>query len=219
MAKLYDTLPPPEAFLTIEDARQADMLSDTRRFEYFTPFVAQEQSVSEAATEVGCSLETMLYHVNRFLDAGLLRVAREKPRAGRPIKLYRSVADAFFVPFHLTSYTDLEAWLLDTTRPFQQRLMSSLAKTLHQHELYGQKIYRAPDGEVWRSSAERAADTFEQGIPLGTHMQDNMYLTDEEARAFQEALRDLWEEHHRGIDEAEGRSLFALSFAFAKLEP
>ena len=221
MAKLYTNLPDPEAFLIIEDERQAELLSDTRSFEYFAPFIAREKSVSEVAAELGCSLETTLYHVNKLLEVGLLRITGEQARAGRPIKRYRSVADAFFVPFHLTPYTDLEARLRSSTQVFQQRLMSSVAKTLHQYKLYGQQIYRAPDGEVWRTSAEGVADPLEgerDALPIATHMQSEMYLTEAEARAFQHALRDLWEEHHRGPDEAEGRSLFALSLAFAKLE-
>lgn len=211
--------PPPEAFMTVQDEEQARLLSDVKSFNYFIPFVAKERTVSEAAREVGCTLEAMLYRVNQFCKAGLLEVTRLKKRAGRSVKLYRSVAEAFFVPFHLTPFADLEERLAGTMLANQQQLLSALANTLKLQQAYGQRIYRAPDGEVWKSSAETETASGDLDLHIGTQMHSDMYLTDEEARAFQRALRDLWLEYHRGPDEAEGRSLFALSFAFAKLEP
>ena len=47
------------------------------------------------------SLSLPHYHVGRLQDLGLLEVVRHKTRSGRPIKIFRSTARAFFVPAHL----------------------------------------------------------------------------------------------------------------------
>jgi hypothetical protein len=83
-------------------------LSDPESFRYFEPFIARDRTVKEAAEAVGCNLDTMLYRVRKFLNAGLLKVTRVEKRAGRPIKHYRSTSEAFFVPFEVTPYAELE---------------------------------------------------------------------------------------------------------------
>src|SRR5690606_28293610 len=71
----------------------------------------RDRSVAEAARETGEKPNTTLRRVRRFVDMGLLRVWREVPRAGRPVKRYRAVADVFFVPFDATGAESLEAAL------------------------------------------------------------------------------------------------------------
>jgi hypothetical protein len=46
----------------------------------------------------GQTLAKLHYHVTRLLVVGLLRVSREQARGGRPIRLFRAVAERFLVP-------------------------------------------------------------------------------------------------------------------------
>ena len=47
--------------------------------------------------------------MRRFLELGLLKISGERPRGGRAVKLYRSAADLFFIPYEATSAETLEA--------------------------------------------------------------------------------------------------------------
>jgi hypothetical protein len=50
------------------------------------------------AIATGMDLRRTHYYVQRLKALGLLNVAEERARAGRPIKLYRAIGDSFFVP-------------------------------------------------------------------------------------------------------------------------
>lgn len=60
--------------------------------------VREERSLSDLQRVLGQPLPRLHYHVRRLLDAGLLTVARSQPRAGRPVRFYRAVAESFLVP-------------------------------------------------------------------------------------------------------------------------
>jgi hypothetical protein len=139
----------------VRDSKQARLLSDPASFKYFEPFVARERSVKAAADELGCNLDTMLYRVKKFLEVGLLEVTRLEQRAGRPIRHYRSVADAFFVPFEVTPYAELEERLETHMQAQLSLLVKGIARSLRERRWSGQRIYRNAAGEVWREGAPR----------------------------------------------------------------
>ncbi len=58
----------------------------------------REHSLGELASITGFDLKRLHYHVLALKKLGLVAVAGKRSRAGRPIKLYRAVASAFFVP-------------------------------------------------------------------------------------------------------------------------
>ena len=89
-------------FHTVTDTRQAQLLTEPKSKAFFKPFLAAERSAGEAAAELGCNLNTVLYRVKTFLEAGLLTVSREQTRKGRAVKYYRSSYDGYFVPFTKT---------------------------------------------------------------------------------------------------------------------
>jgi hypothetical protein len=200
-------VPAPEAFLTIENELQAKLLSRNETFRFFEPFIAQERTVSQAAGDLGCTPDEMLYRVRSFMDAGLLRIARHERRKGRPIKHYRSVADAFFIPFNVT-YAEIEERGHAQFLPTTELLIRNLAKLRRDHEVSGQRIYRAGDGNVWRDGSPGPARDFDpasRDIPVGDIVSDDIQLTVEEARALQSELREVYDRYqHR--DENRARS-------------
>jgi hypothetical protein len=64
-------------------------------------FAAAPLSVAEAAAGSGTDLKRLHYRVQKLCRSGLLVVAGERRRAGRPIKLYRARSDIFFVPVEM----------------------------------------------------------------------------------------------------------------------
>lgn len=142
------TAPDSGSPYVVEDARQAGLLSDPRSAAFFKPFLAQERTVSQAAAELGCHLNTLLYRVQVLLDAGLLHVARTERRAGRAIKHYRSVHDAYFVPFGLTTYATLEDRLTAQSEPLFGLLVRAYGEALRRSEHSGRSLLRDERGAV-----------------------------------------------------------------------
>ncbi len=224
---------PLEAFCTVRNLEQARLLSAPESVKYFEPFLARERTVSEAAAEVGCTLDTMLYRVKTFLGAGLLEVVRLEKRAGRPIKHYRSSADAYFIPFKTTSYAELEERIREQHRPYEAMVARALARSLRASGSEGQRIYRTPQGEVFRQSAtdEGVNVNFEDWESLRRHVQDRLgsvtesaaahiALTDEEAKALLLELYGLWRRYeHKGDVAAPVGRPYLLQFALLPLEP
>jgi hypothetical protein len=222
---------PAEAFYTVQDPEQARLLTHPESFKYFEPFIARERTVSQAAEEVGCKLDTMLYRVKTFLKAGLLKISRLEKRAGRPIKHYRSNAGGYFIPFAVTPYADLAERLKESFREDHERLARNLAKRLSQRGHEGQKIFRAEDGEVWTQSASDAGASvnfsdleslrrYVQEAPAPTEqLISYVWLTDQEAK---EALLELYELYLRYRKKSSqgkaARGRYLLEFALVPLE-
>src|SRR5690606_28325481 len=119
---------PPEgvAFTTVTDPEQARLLNDADSKRLIPPLMshaptitaaARDLTVTAAARETGVDTNAVLYRVRQFLRAGLLKVVREVKRPGRPIKVYRSAHDAYFVPYELTPFASLEERMLAQLRP------------------------------------------------------------------------------------------------------
>ncbi len=172
------------------------MLTHPTSKEFFKPFLARERTVSQAASELGHSVSTTYYRVKTFLRAGLLYVAREEKRAGRPIKHYRSVADAFLIPFETTPYAGLEERLSAQLEPFLHDLVQRLARAYRENGWDVQSMYRGEDGTVWTNYA---VDTLENTVienfqsPVVLYRDATAQLTDEEAKELQRTLNNLFE--------------------------
>ena len=223
----------------ITDPVQAGLLSDAKSTAYLEPFIAAERSASEAAQEIGCRLDTLLYRISKFMAAGLLNVVRLEPRRGRPIKIYKSSADAYFVPFAATPYADFEEALFKTTAEQAARLIPNLAKTLRTTGFEGRLIYRNPDdGQVWHTSGDhpdapeatpigKILEGFLGGRdvvcmleayhgPLGTDFFVDLHLTRPEAKAFLQRLYELWRDFSFTAEADGSREPYQLSVTFVK---
>ena len=224
MAELNFGRPPAEAFQVVHDPQKAKLLSDPKSFEYLEPFIAQTRTVTAAAQEVGCNLDTMLYRVKIFLRAGLLKVEREEKRAGRSIKHYRSGAEAYFVPFEVTPYAGLEERILEMRSANSEQIVRAMARLLREFGWEGQRIYRHPQGAVWRESALNAEvnmpDFSDPRLPIGKQFFSELYLLDEDARALQSELHEVWGRYKdKEQRDSAAHKEYALEVAFLRLEP
>ncbi len=183
---------------------QARLLSDATSRAYFLPFLGRTRSVSQAAQEVGCALDAMHYRVRRFLAAGLLEIQGERPRAGRPIKLYRSVSDSFYIPFALTPYSEVEERILDDMKGEDERVVKALARALRAGGAEGRRLYRRADGQDMYESASDAGagrdwrtvmGAWPANLPVSERVGMEFALTDGEARRMLIELYELLERY------------------------
>ena len=120
----------PEERIIITRSEVAHALTGFKTVQLLEPFMKRELSLSGAAEELRVKLPTLLYHVKKFLAFGLLELIRTEPRAGRPIKYYRSTARTFFVPYQLTSSDTLAQLLAELTAPTEKQFHREAARTL-----------------------------------------------------------------------------------------
>lgn len=60
--------------------------------------IREPRSAAEVAAAMGEDLRRSHHHLQRYLAVGLIAQVGERSRRGRPQRLYRSVAERFFVP-------------------------------------------------------------------------------------------------------------------------
>ena len=194
-------------FHIVTDARQAQLLTEPKSKAFFKPFLAVEHSAAEAAAELGCQLNTVLYRVKTFLEAGLLEVTRTQKRKGRAVKYYRSCHDAYFVPFTLTPYATLEERLEVQAEPIFGDLIRSYASALRQHERYGNYLFRSGEEVV---TTDAVPELLPSGWPV-LYSDTVVGLSKTEAVALAEALRALF---RRGVGTEQTRDVEARDYFF-----
>ncbi len=204
------------------NAEQARLLTEPAYDEAFRPFLARECSVGEAAAETGLTLDAMLYRVRVLLKAGLLVVARLKRRAGRPIKLYRSAHDAYFIPYELTPFASLEERLRRQFMPELEERLAIQARRLRERGFYGQRLYRNDFGETFSESAPdavRPLDFLDAEREPAIDYWTDVTLAEPWAREVQRTLYDLWRRSQGSEAEAgDGRRRYRLAVAFVPLD-
>jgi hypothetical protein len=107
-------------------------LADPLRLRFFSPFIGRERAALEVARELNLPLSTLLYQIDRMIQIDLLKIIRIKKRSGSPIKYYRAVADAFFVPFEATDADSLETLLKAWEEPWLSTFHQAYAQALMQ---------------------------------------------------------------------------------------
>lgn len=176
------------------DPDQAAVIADPERSRFLGPFLGRESTVTQAAAQVGCSPNAMLYRVRRMLALDILTVVREVRRAGRAVKIYRAAHDGYFVPTEVMHYDDVRHRVATYGRALVTGLIDSYTAVLADAELSGRILVRQ-GGRVWGS--DLLPEHNRRGQPA--HFADAVvHLTQQEA----EQVRDL-------LSRVEERSLCA----------
>ncbi len=175
----------PGTLHRVVDPAQAVIVGDPIRSRFLRPFLGRERTVTEAATEVGCTPNTMLYRVRRMLDVGLLRVVASRSRPGRSIKLYRSSHDGYFVPNEAMPYDDLAHRVTQQGRGLIEQLFDAYTAVLFRSGHSGRALARVADGGVW--SSDLPPSTNHRGQPA--YLADGVFwLSTDEATKIRELL-------------------------------
>ena len=182
--------------LTVQNAEAAAVLTNPHMLRHLEPFLSRDITVKEAAEQTGEKANTVLSRVRRLLKLDLLEVVREKPRQGRAVKVYRSTADVFFIPFEATSAESLEAALAERDAYWQDLLRRNVVRArLEKVETYGTRIYRDARGRLQVQMAvtpEQNTTTLAPNDPaVLSAWRDAVYLNFEDAKALQREMFDL----------------------------
>ena len=150
-------------------------------------------------------------------------------RRGRSVKVYHSSRNAYYIPFEITSFEDVEAFFRKSRKANDDILIPRFAKAIRQVGREGRKIYRDDKGEVWSSSAGSLDDVFtgpedtekpkgllRQKRQMAENSSDILYLTEEEARDFVVELYKVWGKHKS--DDKSKRKPYFFDFSFVPMD-
>ena len=177
----------------VDDPSVAKLLTKEDYRAVLGAFLGRERSVAEAAAELRLDLDATLYRVRRLHQAGLLEVRSVQPRAGRAVKRYRAVHDAWFVPFEALPYADLEETFLELHVGHAHVIARAAAHALQRSEWSGYRIERNEDGRLWMRGVRGDGSGF--GIAAvdagATDAMVELRLTPEDARRLNRELTEL----------------------------
>ena len=186
----------PASVAIVREGAAAEALMDPLTLRHLAPFLGREASVTQAAAETGEKPNTTLRRIQRFIRLGLLEVASEKARGGRPVKLYRSVAAVFFVPFEATASETLEAALAERDGYWERLLRRNVVKArLESIGPWGTRIYRDDRGRLQVQTAvtpDANATTLEPSAPaVFSAWRDTVMLDFDDAKRLQHEMFEL----------------------------
>jgi hypothetical protein len=175
--------------MVVRDERAALLFTQPQQRRLLLWFARRPKSVGEAAAALGMDLKRAHYFIRRLADLGLLVVAGERRRAGRPVKLYRAVADSFFIP-HVVS-----------PRGFGDDLAGELRESLARELMHGE------GGILFTANKEGAVRGRLVGAPGpggGAEMWRVLRLSRAEVAALRQDLAALLNRYQRRPGEAGG---------------
>lgn len=122
-------------YLEINSKEAAAQLTKLKQLTFIQPFLGQEATISEAASQVSVQEHQMQYFVNKMLKLGLMTVLRQEKRSGKPLKFYRCVADSFFIPLDHAPHVNLRSYFSELASVMLEEQITYQAKaTLKKHE-------------------------------------------------------------------------------------
>ncbi len=186
----------------VRDETRARLLLDPRARRQLAPFLGAATSVGEAARAQNEKPNTVLRRVRRFVEAGLLEVVGTVPRRGRPIRLYRAVAEVFFVPFEASAAADLEQALAEREAWLERLLRRAVVRARREAMgTWGTRIYRDQRGRVQVQMAVRPdanASMLDPGEPaVLSAWRDGLELDYQDAKTLQRELFALLQRYQR----------------------
>jgi len=110
-----------------------DLLLNVHAAKHLAPFMRCEQSLGSASAELDRRPSSVAYWVGRFLQTGLLVIAREQPRAGKAIPFYRAAADEFQVPLDAMPPGTTEEFLHGARKVMVAEFASSVERAARHH--------------------------------------------------------------------------------------
>lgn len=180
----------------------AEALTDPTTLRHLAPFLGRTLSVTEAARESGEKPNTTLKRVQRFVEMGLLEVVGTRKRAGRDVKLYRTVADVFFVPFEATHAESLEAALAERDAYWEAMLRRNVVRARSERlGTWGTRFYRDVRGRLQVQTAvtpDVNATTLDpEGPAVLSLWRDQLTLDFADAKALQREMFALVQRYNQ----------------------
>jgi hypothetical protein len=215
---------PPRSWLTVADPAAARALSDLEMRRILALFMIEERTVKAVADELKVGINWLLLRVRRLEALGLLRVAKEVPRAGRAIKHYVATAQGFFVPYTVTPFESPEAWLVqDFAARERQLALSSMQAGLHWGETrgqaqFGKRFFRREDGITQTDFAFAPTEPANLLAPDAPAVMNHFVYVNLELNAAKALQQELFEVLQRHEKSSTGKR-YLLRLAMAPIEP
>jgi hypothetical protein len=162
--------------IDIVDPRAAAVFAAPRQRRMLLSLVHEELSLTQLSRLTATPLNLLHHHIRKFMQLGLVRIARQQDRAGAPIKYYRATARAFFVP---AEFIDAEPGV-GLTWQLRDLLARSLARALR-------GVVYSHDGKAPRMRLVRDADARTTDMELWANLQ----LSEADAATLADELRAL----------------------------
>lgn len=179
--------------LQITDPQVAKSIIDGTKQRYLHPFVDRETNLKDAAQTLGITIDSLFYWVQKWLDFGILTVSRTEPRAGRPIKYYRTTSKKIFIHVSATN-SGLVLEMMRNTREHYDRLFTTnVAHAIKERDEIGIVISRSAEGEVECKLGESdglPANEAQEFVTLDFFV-PNVHLDAKNAQTFRQELSDL----------------------------
>jgi hypothetical protein len=171
----------------VRDHLGIDLLLKLQSTRCLGPFMRAEHTLGTAAAELEMPASSLAYWVGRFVRAGLVEVVRHQPRAGKPIPVYRAVAEEFQVPFDAMPPGRRDEFVNGGRQHVLAEFVEAMDREVLRRFDSGIRVSSHPVRGVQIDFMEgaRAADL---GV---TEWWGKVRLSEEEAREFGEALRAL----------------------------
>ena len=204
----------------VSDAEAADLLVNPYTLRQLAPFLGRECTVTQAAQETQEKPNTVLSRVRRFVKLDLLKIVREERRAGRAVKVYRSTADIFFIPFEATTAESLEALLQERDAYWETLLRRGVVRARTEDVgTWGTRVYRDMAGRLQVQTAVTPSQNYtlldpERPAVLST-WRDSVYLDFEDAKTLQREMFALLKRYHQKA----GAQRYIVRLGMAPLEP
>ncbi len=165
------------------------------------------------------------------MRVGLLKVVKTQSRRGRSVKVYRSGAEAYFLPFGVTAYQDIEAQWRQEFKRSNDIVIKALANVLRQLGREGKHIYRDELGEVSTSSGANIREALldldnieavrkmidDPKSVIAETASDTLLLSDKVSREFMLELYQLWRRYKTRKSPQNPKKYF-LQFSFVPMD-
>jgi hypothetical protein len=204
--------------IVVDDPRAARLLVDVAALFFLGPFVGRELSATAGARELGISLDQMLSRLRRLRALGLVEVVRQQPRAGRAVKIYRAVADEFFVPLAVLALErDTMRSETHLHRLFMHSFEMTMVEQLAAHPEPGALVRRdAVDGRVTVLAATGRSTAYDECAPVAPALLYDFgvwRMSRADAKALQRELYDVVRKYRARHDPAQPEYVVGASLA------
>jgi predicted ArsR family transcriptional regulator len=188
----------------VSDPRAAAALADPERRRLVLLLAGSDRTLAEIARTAELDLKRLHYHVGQLCRLGLVKITGSRRRAGRPVKFYRAVAEAFFVPAEVAASGPSKALATQLDRS-----LAALRNRTQEGVLY----FRSQDsGPQIRAVPDPAA----KNVPAA-ELWRVLRLSRSEATSLARGIKDLVNHHARNQRTTE--KSYLVHFAFAPTEP
>ena len=205
--------------LIINNSKTAQILLTEELQSHLITFSSHPKTIKKAALELGMTIKDLYYHVNKLCAHNLLEVVTTKPRAGRPIKYYRTSAENFIIPYQTSQVTSLKEFAEIIINAFFEAFYHSYFPKdfisqvgIKVHIKNGRYIkFFVQESDGWHDKLE-----FPKPYNLNTIELAILYLSEKEAKALRQDLFSVFNRYNRKLPQNNSQKLFLFHWGLAK---